>query len=601
MLTLLALMGCSEYALNSKDDVQAGRDSDVVLGECGFEYTDAAQLEVQESCVPEPVVGSWTPVIEWTTSITGDAYTTPAIGNLTDDNGDGLVNSEDTPDVVVANTTGVIFALNGSDGSFLWSAGNFGAEPASPAIGDVNGDGRPDVVGAGSGGTGAFDGSTGSPLWSVSSVPAGRSAICGAVGLYDLEGDGTVEVVVGNLVLNGADGGRRFVGAYGAGAGHSYAGAMGVAADIDQDGVLEVVTGNALYDPNGNVIWHNGRSDGFVAVGNFDSDSKGEIVVADQGTLRLQDDDGTVLWELRNFTGGTIGPPTIADFDNDGMPEIGVAGNNVYRVVEHDGTPSWRRTVEDQSSGFTGSAVFDFEGDGIAEVVYADESSVWVFDGATGEPKLKDGRHSSATCSEYPAIADVDGDGHAEIIYTSSAYTGSTSGVTVIGDAGDTWQSARPVWNQHGYSVTHVDADSLVVSNPDTNWLEFNTFRSGDVLAGQQGELADLITEIQDVCELCDENRAVLSYRIGNQGLSPVETPMSVMVTGVVPGGQVELAQVEVEEFIDVGMWTASLTVELDITGLDLRALVLSVDHDRAVGECDDDNNSETWSDGICQ
>ena len=140
-----------------------------------------------------------------------------------------------------------------------------------------------------------------------------------------------------------------------------------------------------------------------------------------------------------------------------------------------------------------------------------------------------------------------------------------------------------------------------MVSNPDTNWLEFNTFRSGDVLAGQQGELADLITEIQDVCELCDENRAVLSYRIGNQGLSPVETPMSVMVTGVVPGGQVELAQVEVEEFIDVGMWTASLTVELDITGLDLRALVLSVDHDRAVGECDDDNNSETWSDGICQ
>ena len=49
MLTLLALMGCSEYALNSKDDVQAGRDSDVVLGECGFEYTDAAQLDLPHS------------------------------------------------------------------------------------------------------------------------------------------------------------------------------------------------------------------------------------------------------------------------------------------------------------------------------------------------------------------------------------------------------------------------------------------------------------------------------------------------------------------------------------------------------------------------
>ena len=597
----LALIGCSEYSLNPEDDVQGGRDSDLVLGECGFEYTDPAPLAMQESCIPEPVVGGWTPVIEWTTAVTGDAYTTPAIGNLTDDNGDGVVDRQDTPDVVIANTAGVIFALSGSDGALLWSAGNFGSEPASPAIGDVNGDGRPDVVGAGSTGTGAFDGSTGSPLWNVASAPVGRSAICGAVGLYDLEGDGSVEVVVGNLVLNGADGSRRFVGAYGAGAGHSYAGAMGVAADIDQDGVLEVVTGNALYDPDGNTIWHNGQSDGFVAVGNFDSDPMGEIVVADQGTLRLQDDDGTVLWELRSFTGSTIGPPTIADFDNDGKPEIGVAGNGVYRVVQGDGIPSWKRTVADQSSGFTGSAVFDFEGDGYAEVVYADENSVWVFDGATGEPKLEETRHSSATCSEYPAIADVDGDGHAEIIYTSSAYSGSESGVTVIGDADDSWQSARPVWNQHGYSVTHVDADSLVVSNPDTNWLEANTFRSGDVLAGQQGEVADLIVEIQDLCEICDEDRAVLSYRIGNQGLNPVEESLAVVVMGVVPEGQVEVARFEVQEFVDIGMWTRTLEVNLDITGLDIRALVVSVDEDRVVGECDDDNNTAMWTDGVCQ
>lgn len=600
MLTLLALIGCSEYSLNQEQDNQGGRDSDVVLGECGFEATDEAPVPIQESCVPEPVVGGWTPVIEWTNPAPGNTYTTPAIGNLTDDNGDGVINSQDIPDVAIANTSGVIWALSGDDGRVLWSAGNFGSEPASPAIGDVNGDGQPDVVGAGGSGTGAFDGATGAVLWGGSQVPYGKSAICGGVGLYDLEGDGSVEVVVGNLVLEGATGAQRFLGVHGAGAGHSYAGAMGVAADVDQDGVLEVVTGNALYDPQGNVIWYNGRSDGFVAVGNFDGDDKGEIVVADQGTLRLQDHNGQVLWELPGITGQTIGPPTIADFDNDGQPEIGVAGNGVYQVVEGSGVPSWSRRVEDQSSGFTGSAVFDFEGDGSAEVVYADENSVWVFDGANGEPKLEETRHSSATCSEYPAIADVDGDGHAEIIYTSSNYSGTETGVTVIGDADDSWQSARPVWNQHAYSVTHVDADSLVVSNPDTNWLDANTFRSGDVLAGQQGEIADLIVEIQDLCEVCDEDRVVLSYRIGNQGHMLVEEPLAVVVTGVVPEGQVELTRFEVQEFVDVGMWTASLSVELDIAELDLRALVISVDEDRVVGECDDDNNAAMWTERVC-
>ena len=140
-----------------------------------------------------------------------------------------------------------------------------------------------------------------------------------------------------------------------------------------------------------------------------------------------------------------------------------------------------------------------------------------------------------------------------------------------------------------------------MVSNPDTNWLEANTFRSGDVLAGQQGEVADLIVEIQDLCEICDEDRAVLSYRIGNQGLNPVEESLAVVVMGVVPEGQVEVARFEVQEFVDIGMWTRTLEVNLDITGLDIRALVVSVDEDRVVGECDDDNNTAMWTDGVCQ
>ncbi len=42
---------------------------------------------------------------------------------------------------------------------------------------------------------------------------------------------------------------------------------------------------------------------------------------------------------------------------------------------------SWQATTNDASSGNTGSAVFDFEGDGIAEAVYADETRLWSFAG----------------------------------------------------------------------------------------------------------------------------------------------------------------------------------------------------------------------------
>ncbi len=437
---LLLSLACIQYDFNKDGDVTPGfehdssepcppgvdcsedsevpddSDSQVELDYCDDKYFEAGELSPVDECYNEPTTGTWNPVIEWTSSAPSGVYTTPVIGNLTDDNGDGKIDEDDIPDVVVGNTSGVYWALEGDSGATIWSAGSLGSEPMTAAIGDVDGDGNPDVVGAGSGGIQAFNGEDGSSLWLVSAYSGGSSPQCGAVGLHDLDGDGDVEVIIGNAIYDGSTGSLNAQGSYGAGAGHAWAAPMGVAADIDADGDLEVVVGNAIYDENGNAEWYNGLSDGFVAVGQFDSDPYGEIVVSHTGSLRLQDDDGTEIWTLSGLTGSTIGPPTVADFDGDGDPEIGVAGNGVYIVVDKDGNELWQNTVQDYSSGFTGSSVFDFEGDGAAEVVYADEVAVWVYDGATGAVKLKETQHSSATCSEYPAVADVDNDGNAEII-----------------------------------------------------------------------------------------------------------------------------------------------------------------------------------------
>jgi hypothetical protein len=363
------------------------------------------------------------------------------------------------------------------------------------------------------------------------------------------------------------------------------------------------VVGNALYDADGNTIWYNGQSDGFVAVGNFDADPYGEIVVAYSGNVRLQDDDGTVLWS-GNYTGSRIGPPTVADFDGDGEPEIGVGGNGVYVMIETDGTLSWSNTVNDYSSGFTGSAVFDFEGDGAAEVVYADENDVWVYDGATGAVKMQETRHSSTTCSEYPIIADVDLDGHAEIIYASAAYSGPENGVTVIGDADDSWMPARPIWNQHTYSITNVLDDGGIPPVPTTNWLTYNNFRSGDLAAASGGAMSDAIPELVDVCTVeCDDGLLRVVFRVGNGGVEPLPPGVVASLYARHDSGWVLLDTRATPAPVAPGETTPGWVFDLNPDHVPHGVLRFVVDDDDGtswITECHEDNNLVLIDDGLC-
>jgi len=598
-LLLPALAACSDYNFTGGkphgfgDDTAPGDSASPT--ECGEPDLSPGTVAIDESCEAPPAVGSWTPQIEWVSTAPGDVYTTPVVGELTDDNGDGIIDSSDTPDVVVVNTSGTIYALSGDGGTVLWSYPGLGSEPSTAAIGDLDGDGRPEVVATGSTGWVALHGSDGSLYWRVGG--GSNLLVCGGVGIYDLDGDGNPEVVQGQTILNGQTGSTRANGAHGHGTGHSagYAG-FGVAADINQDGKQEVVVGNALYDADGHDLWFNGQTDGFVAVGNFDDDPEGEIVVTTYpGMVRLQGDDGTVLWS-GSYTGSTVGPPTIADFDGDGKPEIGVAGNGVYVVIEDDGRTKWSRPIADYSSGFTGSAVFDFEGDGRAEVVFADENDVWVFDGATGEVKMQEPQHSSATCSEYPAIADVDGDGHAEIIFSNSAYSGSEQGVTVVGDRDDSWQPAAGIWNQHAYSITNVGNDAgSIPRHVETNWLSYNNFRSGDLAAATGGALADAVPLKADLCTIeCAEGHVYLTLQVGDAGLAalPARVPVSLYARR---GDSLELIETRyTSDIIESGSTSEGLAWDLIPRDVDEGVVFVVDDEDgvQRISECSEGNNA---------
>ena len=549
---------------------------------------------IDAGCKIGQKVGTWMPAIEWQNNTLGNTYTTPAIANLTDDNKDGVIDDGDIPDIVVATAGGAVHVLSGDGKGQHWMAAeNMGSEPSSATIADLDADGRPEVVVSGPTGFYAWHGDTGVLMWK--NPAASSQPVCGGSSVYDLDGDGTPEVVQGNRIFNGQTGVLRGTGAAGKGTGHGADLAhFGVAADLDQDGDQEVVVGNATYDADGNTLWSTAEHDGFVAIGNFDGDAFGEVVVSwYPGMVRLQEHDGAVIWTV-SIGGGTIGAPTVADFDGDGEAEIGVAGQNIYVVLDGDGTTLWSKAIAD-GSGFTGSSVFDFEGDGKAEVVYADEQDLWVFDGATGAVKLQDSSHSSATCSEYPSIADVDNDGHAEIVYTNS------TGVTVVGDQGNSWRRARTTWNQHSYHITNVEgpAGEIPVQQA-TNWLTFNNFRS----ASTSGSATDAVPVIVDVCDNECVDNLQLTLQVGNAGTAELPAGVHTSIYGLqLDNSWKLLVTLTTDAAVAPGSTSTGFVVDLaplDFLGGKLRVVV---DDDNGVDlfdECHEDNNTIEIGEGLC-
>ena len=429
---------------------------------------------------------------------------TPVVVNLNDDNGDGQVNAEDIPDIVFNSFSvsgdppilgaGVLRAVSGGSYSELWTvdpAVVSTAPAASAAAGDIDGDGLVEIVTLRyQGGLVAFE-NDGTLKWSCTDLGASNCVDYadlhagnewGGPAIADLDGDGSPEIVLGAAAYSAA-GVLLWQGQQGIG--DNGVGPLSAVCNLDRQGGAEVVTGSTAYHADGTVYWHNDQPDGFVAVGNFDGDDFPEIVVVADGTVRLQEHDGTVVWTSALPGSGRGGPPTVADFDNDGQPEIGVADHDTYVVFEGDGNVKWSQPTQDHSSSATGSSVFDFEDDGYAEVVYNDETTLRVYDGQTGQV-LFAADNSSFTAYEYPVIADVDGDGNAEIVVAANDFAlGGHRGLRVFGDVSDNWVRTRRIWNQHTYHIANVDEDGGIPATEPEGWLLYNSYRQNELASGE--------------------------------------------------------------------------------------------------------------------
>ncbi len=602
------LAGCSEYEFNEEIEVPAGTETVQTGPMCEVGSPEDYATTVDTDCAQDPVIGSFDPVSEWTwtDNPTHPAYNqimaTPAIANLTDDNGDGLIDDDDHPDIVFTAFTGsgyrdpgALVAISGVDGSTLWSITSAGGYlplgSGGVAIGDLDADGRPSVLVAASGGLLSVD-NTGAFEW----YAAVEAATNGCPAISDLEGDGMAEVVFGRTVVE-ADGAVRWVGTGGTG-GNAF---LSFPADLDSDGLMEVVAGNTVYEYDGSIRWQEG-DDGYPAVADMDADGLPEVVKVSGTVVHLTDGDGTPIWSF-NLTDGGGGAPTIADFDGDGLPEVGVASRSYYRVLDTDGTELWSNVVEDYSSAVTGSSVFDFEGDGAAEVVYADEETLWVYDGLTGTIEMAWSSHSSGTLFEYPLIVDVDKDGAAEIVVASNDYSGhnDSRGITVVGDATSSWSAARPVWNQHSYSISNIEDDGTIPVTQVPNWTEWNSFRAGNSETAVGFDLPDLRTGEPKVCtDECWADHIIVWFPVENGGTLDVENvPLALYSLHDEPS-LVDIQGVTAVASGDA-VWLGPITLnreDFGPNGFMVRVNDGSVS--TPFGECDDTNNEWTWSQFPC-
>ena len=351
-------------------------------------------------------------------------------------------------------------------------------DPARPefathvAAADLDGDRHVDVVVLRSGGGVVAWGTDGYELWRSDEPSAAERAPgeSGGPTIADLEGDGRPEVIVGRTVLDGRTGNLRWQGSGDTGRGiNDLGGPISCVADLDGDGTQEVIAGRTAFRANGRVMWNADAPDGFCAPGNIVGDSGLEVVLVADGRVYVLDGrTGGVLWD-RELVGVSHqrrgGPPALTDVDGDGRMEIVAVAASAIAMYDpdcHDCEDGvrWSVDIVDESS-CTSAAIFDFEGDGVAEIVHNDHFHLRVIDSGSGE-MVAVLRNHSRTRTESPIIADVDGDDQAEIVVGSSSLTGVVEprnpGVLVVGDLHGSWVGTRDIWPQHAYAGTEMSS-----------------------------------------------------------------------------------------------------------------------------------------------
>lgn len=241
-------------------------------------------------------------------------FASPALADI---NGDGLVEiiagGDSSPQGLLGHRGGLVRALSGH-GQELWQFRTNEIVYSSPAVGDVDGDGLPEVV-FGTGDFWARNGgaSDSTKIFVLNHVgklqwvrDLGARTLASPT-LADLNGDGRLDIAIG--LWEGANQGKI------------YALHGGHGTDMP---------GYPVNNAGGNKII------GQISTADFDNDGAQDLLVnTGNGIYCYSGDDGTLLFTLRSF-GSFQNAPLIEDLDSDGRLDIVIAGtlNGTNGVIE---------------------------------------------------------------------------------------------------------------------------------------------------------------------------------------------------------------------------------------------------------------------------
>ncbi len=356
-------------------------------------------------------------------------------------------------------TAPTVLAVFKSDGTIVWQRNTQGPIRSSPAAGDINGDGTPEVVVTVGGdvydthhhGRVIAYNRQGTQLWTFATRDSDGNGysdgIFSSPTLCDLEGDGTMEIILGSwdkyiYVLNHT-GTKRW----------DYNNGWDIwstaaCVDFNQDGHKEIVIGASadpssqmsggaggflyVFDKDGNVLVRRGLPETVYsspAVGDLDRDGDLEIVV---GT-------GWFWWDR----GGRTAQPYVYAFDATQIFSE-LAYNNPAKLPD---LPGWPRPTD--YPGFSSPALADLDGDGDLEVIIGTGHPYLQDDNALGAGSVYAWHHTGqlvtgwpihrprnqygddAPVRSSPTVADIDADGQPEILFSMAwdvmAYTANAT------------------------------------------------------------------------------------------------------------------------------------------------------------------------------
>ena len=462
--------------------------------------------------------------VSWRISWAHDTYSyvvdNPAIGDIDADGKLEVVADLGHP----KKGSDVIYALNGEDGSVLWTntrdvRSYFGV---TPVIGDINGDGLNEIVTYSplTGYLYVLDGGNGVLLNRTFIRKSWASLNYGGLSLGDVDGDGDMEIF---LLITYANFTEDFSAVYAFNGSdlsvlwiftrdedrrnHMSLHTRLAVSDIDGDGLLEVVAFTADYyiyainAEDGSLLWRIDLAEiaapkeiyrenstitesTDVIVGDFNFDGIKEVITATTDNfnlyvLCLSGLNGSLLWyrilpDIKAVTG-----MAVADLDNDGLFEVVLATwTNWYCVLNlEDGSLLWYNYIGRDYGRYiltSTPSIGDVDGDEYLEIII----NPFVIDEKNGSILAFLGYYTTWTSA---VVADVDGDGKIEVIAMGGNESGNYLYCFDFPDAGFRvyWEAASGDFSFHRTnSLEFVDPDMDFLSTYTENVVGTNPYSS---------------------------------------------------------------------------------------------------------------------------